>query len=92
MVLSADNGEASPDALVMDIRMPHHTGLDVLRALRLARRRVPVVLMTAFPDREMLELATQLGAACTLAKPVAMEDVVRAVSIVSELAKHGVDA
>lgn len=50
------------------------------------------MLMTAFPDREMLELATQLGAACTLAKPVAMEDVVRAVSIVSELAKHGVDA
>lgn len=80
-----------PDALVMDIRMPHYDGLEVLRALRLSRWSVPVVLMTAFPDEQTLQLAAQLGAACTLAKPVAMDDVVRAVTIVTELAKLRAD-
>ena len=85
---SARNNSPPPDALIMDIRMPHYTGLDVLQALRLSRWRVPVVLMTAFPDQETLRMATWLGAACTLAKPVAMEDVVRAVTSVIELAKQ----
>ena len=80
-----------PDALVMDIRMPRYDGLEVLRALRLSRWNVPVVLMTAFPDEQTLQLAAQLGAACTLAKPVAMDDVVRAVTIVTELAKRRAD-
>jgi len=77
-----------PDALVMDIRMPHYDGLEVLRALRLSRWDVPVVLMTAFPDEQTLQLAAQLGAACTLAKPVAMDELVHAVTIVTELAKR----
>jgi len=77
-----------PDALVMDIRMPRCDGLAVLRALRLSRWNVPVVLMTAYPDQETLGRAAELGAACTLAKPAAMDDVVRAVTIVTELAKR----
>ena len=79
---------ALPDALVMDIRMPRYDGLQVLRALRASSWNVPVVLMTAFPDEETLQLAAELGAACTLAKPVATDDVVRAVTIVTELAKR----
>lgn len=47
--------------------------------------------MTAFPDEQTLQLAAQLGAACTLAKPVAMEELVRAVTIVTELAKQRAD-
>jgi len=85
---SARDGIAPPDALVMDIRMPRYDGLEVLRALRLSRWDVPVVLMTAFPDEQTLQLAAQLGAACTLAKPVAMDDLVRAVTIVTDLAKR----
>lgn len=85
---SAREEIAAPDALVMDIRMPRYDGLEVLRALRLSRWNVPVVLMTAFPDEQTLQLAAQLGAACTLAKPFAMDDLVRAVTIVTELAKR----
>ena len=78
-----------PDVVVMDVRMPRYNGLDVLRALRLSRISVPVVLMTAFPDPDTLQTAASLGAACTLAKPLDdIEDVVHAVSVVAELARR----
>jgi CheY-like chemotaxis protein len=77
-----------PDVLVMDVRMPTYNGLEVLRALRLSRWDVPVVLVTAFPDEQTLEAAKQLGATCTLSKPVDMDDLVRAVTIVNDLAKE----
>ncbi len=77
-----------PDAILMDIRMPQCDGLDVLRALRLSRWNVPVILMTAFPEDAVLQSALQLGASCLLAKPVAVEDVVGAVSTVTAIASR----
>jgi len=81
-----------PDVLLMDIRMPRHDGLDVLRALRLSRWNVPVVLMTAFPDPHTLQNAAQLGAACILSKPVEMTDLVTALTIVTDLGKRTTDS
>ena len=75
-----------PDAIVMDVRMPRCDGLDVLRALRLSRWNVPVVLMTAFPDEDVLQSAWQLGAACLLPKPLDVDDLVGAVATVTRLA------
>ena len=77
---------ALPDAIVMDIRMPRCDGLDVLRALRLSRWNVPVILMTAFPDEDVLQSAWQLGAACLLPKPLDVDDLVAAVTTVTKLA------
>ncbi|HSO37979.1 MAG TPA: response regulator [Labilithrix sp.] len=101
-VRAADDGESmlellersareeipAPDALVMDIRMPRYDGLDVLRAVRLSRWNVPVVLMTAFPDEETLQRAAELGAACTLGKPLDIDDLVHAVTIVTRIARR----
>ena len=87
---SAREEVAAPDAVVMDIRMPRYDGLDVLRAMRLSRWSVPVVLMTAFPDEQTLQRAAELGAACTLEKPLDIDDLVRAVTIVTSLARRTV--
>ena len=52
---------ARPDILVLDIKMPGRTGIDVLRTLRAARDERPVVLLTAdIDDRSLLE-AVRLG-------------------------------
>lgn len=102
-VRSADDGRAMldlleraardrgtpPDAIVMDVRMPRYDGLDVLRALRLSRWEVPVILVTAFPDDETLRIAKELRATCTLSKPVDVDDLVLAVGIVVDLAREG---
>jgi CheY-like chemotaxis protein len=60
------------DLLVMDVRMPGATGIEIGRMLRAAGWTVPVVLITAFPDRELLVEAAQLGFT-VLAKPFALE-------------------
>ena len=52
---------ARPDILVLDIKMPGRTGIDVLRILREANDPRPVVLLTAdIDDRSLLE-AVRLG-------------------------------
>ena len=59
-----------PDAIVLDVRMPHMDGamfLDVVRSyLRL--QSVPVVLLTAYPDAPEVARARELGVAGTFRK------------------------
>jgi DNA-binding response OmpR family regulator len=50
------------DLIVSDIRMPVCSGLDILKGLRDAHWRTPVILMTAFGDDETRQRADTLGA------------------------------
>ena len=68
-----------PDVVVMDVRMPSYSGLDLLRAMRMAEWKVPVVLMTGFGDDLMHERAKQYGAHVLLDKPVRAEKLIEAV-------------
>ena len=52
---------ARPDILVLDIKMPGRTGIDVLRTLRGANDPRPVVLLTADIDDQSLLEAVRLG-------------------------------
>ncbi len=69
----------SPSAVVMDVRMPQHSGLALLRALRLAEWRVPVLLVTGHPDEQMVERAEAYGVAAVLSKPVSALSLCRSV-------------
>ena len=60
--------ELEPDVCVLDVRMPGLDGLDVLDRLRAAGRAVPVVLLSAFTDRPLVERARRAGAADYLGK------------------------
>jgi two-component system, NarL family, nitrate/nitrite response regulator NarL len=53
--------DAAPDILVLDVRMPGHSGLDILRSLRREGDMRPIVLLTAdLSDQALLE-AVELG-------------------------------
>lgn len=71
-------GDEPPDLLVTDDRMPGVSGMSALRAVRIQGWATPVVLVTAFPDREVEEEARELGAV-VLAKPFALEELHRLV-------------
>ncbi|MBL0214894.1 MAG: response regulator [Myxococcales bacterium] len=60
------------DLLVMDVRMPGTSGLEIARMLRAAEWPLPVVLITGFPDRELLLEASRLQLSL-LAKPFALD-------------------
>ena len=79
--LAADGAEAldaladrAPDALVLDVLMPHVDGLEVCRRLRAAGDRTPVLVLTArdaVPDRVR---GLDAGADDYLVKPFALEE------------------
>lgn len=57
------------DAIVSDLRLPHMSGVDLLRQLRSAGNSTPLVLMSAFADERAQAAARGLGAVAVLVKP-----------------------
>src|SRR5256714_11871973 len=64
-------GRVPHKVVLTDLRMPHGSGLDVLRAARAADADVPVVVMTAFGSIDEAVQAMKDGAHDFLQKPVA---------------------
>jgi DNA-binding response OmpR family regulator len=60
-------------AIVADVRMPGLSGLDVLTVLRCASLQTPVLLMSAFVDRDVRAEARALGASGLLTKPLDLD-------------------
>jgi two-component system nitrate/nitrite response regulator NarP len=59
---------ARPDILILDVRMPERSGMDVLRTLRGRGDQRPIVLLTADLDDDELIEAIQLGVSGILLK------------------------
>ncbi|HEY8121730.1 MAG TPA: response regulator [Myxococcota bacterium] len=68
------NLESAPDLIVSDIRLPYFTGLEILEGIQIAADRIPVILITGFPDQETTDRALALGAQCVLSKPFEIAD------------------
>ncbi|WP_028997323.1 response regulator transcription factor [Azohydromonas australica] len=56
------------DVVLMDIEMPYRDGLDLLRRLRSDRPRLPVLMLSAFADKQYAVRSLKLGAAGCLGK------------------------
>jgi FixJ family two-component response regulator len=69
-----------PCCLVLDIRMPQLTGLDVQRAVNEADRALPIILMTGFADVETCVVGMKAGAVDFLLKPFDDDQLLRAVA------------
>jgi two-component system response regulator RpaA len=65
-----------PDLIVLDVMMPVHDGLKVLRALKdeSTTSAIPVVLLTARAAADEIEEGWQAGADFYLTKPFRMEE------------------
>ena len=69
--------QESPDALLLDIRMPGMDGIEVLRRVRELAPRLPIVMITACAAPPEATAALRYGADCYLLKPFQHEDVIR---------------
>jgi CheY-like chemotaxis protein len=56
--------------ILSDINMPGMSGLEMLPVVKAARPHVPVIMITAYGDEATKKLATALGAAGLLTKPI----------------------
>jgi FixJ family two-component response regulator len=57
------------NCLVTDYRMPGMTGLELYRRLAGASRRIPTIMITAFPNEADRARALRAGMSCYLPKP-----------------------
>ncbi|MCP2261141.1 response regulator receiver and ANTAR domain protein [Streptoalloteichus tenebrarius] len=72
--------ELRPDLVIMDVKMPKMDGIEA--ASRIAGERVaPVVILTAFSQRDLVERARDAGAMAYLVKPFAKRDLVPAIEL-----------
>lgn len=74
---SADRGNTG--CVVLDLRMPGMSGLDLLMHLAAAGPRIPVIVLTAHSDDESRRRTLQAGAVAFLGKPFRGEALLGAV-------------
>lgn len=72
--------ELRPDLVIMDVKMPRRDGIDAASEIA-AKRIAPVVILTAFSQRELVERARDAGAMAYLVKPFSKSDLVPAVEL-----------
>jgi DNA-binding NarL/FixJ family response regulator len=76
--------EVGPDVVLLDMRMPGLSGLDVLRELSRTQTLPPTIILTTFDDDELVLAGIQSGARGYLLKDVALADLVSAIRTVAE--------
>jgi DNA-binding NarL/FixJ family response regulator len=68
-----------PDVLLLDLSLPHRTGMDILTELRASTPRLRVVVVTMHVDPVMVDAAMGLGAAGFVPKDAGVEELKAAI-------------
>lgn len=77
--IAALGGHEGLDIVLLDIALPERDGLDVLQALRRDWPRLPVLMLSTYPERQYAVRCIRLGAAGYLNKSADADDMVAAV-------------
>ena len=72
-----------PDVVLLDMRMPGMSGLDVLNALANANQLPPTIILTTFDDDQLVLAGLKAGARGYLLKDVSLDQLVDAVKTVA---------
>ncbi len=72
--------ELKPDLVIMDVKMPRMDGISAAEIIA-EERIAPIVMLTAFSERELVERARDAGAMAYVVKPFDATDVIPAIEI-----------
>jgi two-component system response regulator DevR len=72
-----------PDVVIMDVRLPDGSGVEVCRTIRAERPETRVVMLTSFADDEAVVASVLAGAAGYLLKSTEPERLIEAVELVA---------
>lgn len=81
VITSLDGREAielikleQPDLVISDIMMPFMSGLELLELIKAENKKIPVILISALDDVEVVQTAIGMGADDFIIKPVNMNE------------------
>ena len=85
---TADEGEKlfddlRPEMVLLDIRLDGSDGIDLAQKL-LKKRRVPMIIISAYSDEELIKRASNAGVFGYLIKPVAIEALAAQIAVAVE--------
>ncbi len=63
-----------PDLVISDIMMPFMSGLELLEIIKAENKKIPVILISALDDVEVVQTAIGMGADDFIIKPVKMDE------------------
>jgi two-component system, NarL family, invasion response regulator UvrY len=72
-----------PDVVLLDITMPGRTGLDVLQQLKIMHPKLPVLILSMYPEDQYAMRVLRAGASGYLTKDSAPEELITAIRKVS---------
>jgi len=70
--------QLAPDVVVLDIRLPGGDGLEACRQIKAQRPETRIIILTSYPDDEMLFDAIACGAEGYVLKQIGSDDLIRA--------------
>jgi AmiR/NasT family two-component response regulator len=72
--------ELKPDLAILDIKMPEMDGIEAAQMIT-QDRPIPIILLTAFSEKELAERAAEANVAAYLMKPVSEQDLLPAIAL-----------
>ncbi|MBA8825933.1 response regulator NasT [Saccharopolyspora lacisalsi] len=72
--------ELRPDLVILDVKMPKVDGIEAASSIA-GERIAPVVILTAFSQRDLVERARDAGAMAYMVKPFAKRDLIPAIEL-----------
>ena len=76
------------DVILLDISMPGKNGLEVLKELRITNTKIPVLILSIYPEEQYAIRALKAGASGYLTKASAPEELISAIRKVSRGGKY----
>src|SRR4030042_5097067 len=72
-------GNRQFDLIFLDLIMPEFNGAELLRRIRQIDKRIPVIIITGYPDGEVMRRAMEHGPFTILKKPFTCDDILNTV-------------
>ena len=72
-----------PDIVITDIMMPHKTGLEMAREIREVNTSIPIIVLSAFSEKEKLFGAIDAGVSKYFLKPYHAEDILEYINSIT---------
>ncbi len=76
--------QISPDIVITDINMPRMSGLEMAKELKKINQNIPVIILSAFSEREKLFNAIDVGVAKYFLKPYDPDEILEYISSIAD--------